>query len=247
MIKPTYRYRFAFALVACATLSAAQAENTFECPDSAAEELTRVARLYGPHISYGTTTNRYKYVIENASRPMDDVALGIACYRLANHYFRTNCSDYGYECPHPGTDLMEWPASMNNWIDKLKSQYPVLRQCPEKSIYSDDKLPVLRVSPVPSPEVLAQRITGWVELEVDVNAEGNVEKVIVVNSTSKLLEASAVEAARRFKYRPKLDDNYLPTAESGVKLTIKTDYSLLAKSSGCASELRYFSDCFWPN
>ena len=236
MIRPTYRYRFAIALVACATLTAAQAENDFECPDSAAEELTRAARLYGPNISYGTTTSRYSYVIENASRPMDDVARRAACFSLANHYFRTNCSDYGYECPHPGTDLMEWPASMNNWIDKLKSQYPILRQCPEKSIYRDDKLPTVAVLPIPSPEVLAQKITGWVELEVDIDAEGNVEKVILVDSTSNLLEASAVDAARRFKYRPKLDENYLPTAESGVTLTIRTNYSVLAKSSGCPSE-----------
>jgi TonB family protein len=223
------------ALVACATLTAAQAENDFECPDSAAEELTRVARLYGPHVPYGTTTDRYKYVIENATRPMDERALGLACYLLANHYFRTNCSDYGYECPHPGTDLMEWPTSMNNWVDKLKSQYPILRQCPEKSIYRDDKLPTVRVLPVPSPEVLAQKITGWVELEVDIDAEGNVEKVILVNSSSNLLEASAVDAARRFKYRPKLDENYVPIAESGVKLTVSTNYSVLAKFSGCKS------------
>lgn len=236
MNRPIDRYRFAIALVACATLTAAQAENDFECPDSAAEELTRVARLYGPHISYGTTTDRYKYVIENATRPMDDRALGLACYRLANHYFRTNCSDYGYECPHPGTDLMEWPASMNNWIDKLKSQYPILCQCPEKSIYRDDKLPTVRVLPIPSPEVLAQKITGWVELEVDIDAEGNVEKVILVDSTSNLLEASAVDAARRFKYRPKLDENYLPTAESGVRLTVSINYSVLARFSGCSLE-----------
>ena len=235
MNRPIDRYRFAIALVACATLTDAQATNDFECPDSAANELTRVARLFGPHISYGTTTSRYKYVIENASRPMGDLALGIACYRLANHYFRTNCSDYGYECPHPGTDLMEWPASMNNWIDKLKSQYPILRLCPEKSIYRDDKLPTVRVLPVPSPEVLAQKITGWVELEVDIDAEGNVEKVILVNSSSNLLEASAVDAARRFKYRPKLDENYVPIAENGVKLTVSTNYSVLAKFSGCTS------------
>ena len=236
MNRPIDRNRFAIALVAYATLTAAQAENDFDCPDSAAEELTSVARLYGPHISYGTTTSRYRYVIENASRPMDDVARGIACYSLANHYFRTNCSDYGYECPHPGTDLVEWPASMNNWIDKLKLQYPILRQCPEKSIYRDDKLPTVRVLPIPSPEVLAQEITGWVELEEDIDAEGNVEKVILVDSTSNLLEASAVDAAGRFKYRPRLDENYLPTAESGVKLTISTDYSVLARFSGCTSK-----------
>ncbi len=236
MKRPIDRHIFAIILVACTMLTAARAENDFECPDSAADELTRVARLSGPHISYGTTTDRYRYVIENASRPMDHVALGIACYRLANHYFRTNCSDYGYECPHPGTDLLEWPASMSNWIVKLKSQYEILRQCPEKSIYRDDKLPIISVLPIPSKEVLAQRVTGWVELEVDIDAEGNVEKVFVVNSTSNLLDASAVDAARRFKYLPKLDENYLRTAESGVKLSISTDYSVLARFSGCTSK-----------
>lgn len=236
MTIPKELYRFSIALVVCATVMTAQARSNFECPDSTSKELARVAGLYGPHISYGTTTDRYKYVIENATRPMDDRALGLACWRLANHYFRTNCSDYGYECPHPGTDLMEWPASMNNWIDKLKSQYPILRRCPEKSIYRDDKPPTVRVLPIPSPEVLAQKITGWVELEVDIDAEGNVGKVILVDSTSNLLEASAVDAARRFKYRPKLDENYLPTAESGVRLTVSINYSVLARFSGCSLE-----------
>ena len=150
---------------------------------------------------------------------MDDRALGLACFRLANHYFKTNCSDYGYECPPPGRELQEWPASINNWIDKLKSQYPILRQCPEKSIYRDDKLPVLRVLPVPSPDVLAQKITGWVELEVDIDAEGNVEKVMLVDSSSNLLESSAIDAARRFKYLPKVDENYEPIVSFPVKWT----------------------------
>lgn len=75
---PKERYRFAIAFVVCATVITAQAQKNFECPDSAAEELVEVAKLYGPHISYGTTTSRYKYIIENATRPMDDRALGMA-------------------------------------------------------------------------------------------------------------------------------------------------------------------------
>jgi TonB family protein len=215
---------------------AAHAEANFECPDTAAKELSRVAKLNGPQIAYGTTTDRYRYVIENATRPMDDRALGLACYRLANHYFTTNCSDYGYECPHPGDNPREWPASMNDWLDKLKSQYPILRQCAEKSIYRDDNLPTVRVLPIPSPEVLARKLTGWAELKVDIDAEGNVEKAIVVDSTSNLLEAAAVDAARHFKYQPRLDENFSPTSESGVTLTITTGYSDLARYSGCTSK-----------
>jgi TonB family protein len=236
MKMPKERYRFAIAFVVYITAMTAQAQSDFDCPDSAAKELVRIAMLIGPHISYGTTTGRYKYVIEKATRPMDDVALGSACYRLADHYFRTNCPDYGYECPPAHNELREWPASMNDWIDKLKSQYPVLRQCPEKSIYRDDKLPVLRVWPIPSPDVLARKITGWVELEVDIDAEGRVKKVTLINSSSNLLDASAIEAARRFRYQPTLDETYLRVAESGVKLTINTNYSVLARFSGCPSE-----------
>jgi TonB family protein len=233
---PKEWYRFAIAFVVYITAMTAQAQSDFDCPDSAAKELVRIAKLYGPHISYGTTTSRYEYVIENATRPMDDAALGLACIRLASHYFRANCPDYGYECPPAHNELREWPASMNNWIDKLKSQYPVLRQCPEKSIYRDDKLPFLRVLPVPSPDVLAQKITGWVELEVDIDVRGRVKKVTLINSSSNLLEASAIEAARQFRYQPTLDETYLRVAESGVKLTISTNYSVLAGFSGCSSE-----------
>lgn len=233
---PKKRYRFAIALVVCVTVVTAQAQSDFECPDSAAEELTTAAGLYGPQLSYGTTTMRYEYVIENATRPMDGPALQTACYKLANHYFRTNCSDYGYECPDTGDHGWESPPSMNNWIDKLKSQYPILRQCPEKSMHRDHKLPVLRVWPVPSSDVLAQKITGWVQLEVDIDFEGNVENVTLVDSSSSLIEGSSIEAARHFKYQPKVDENYLPIAESGVTLTIHTDYSDLARSSGCSLE-----------
>ena len=228
--------RFSIVLLVCAMATTAQAQRNFECPDSASDELVRLAGLYGPDISYGTTIDRFEYVIENATRPMDELALRIACYGLADHYFRTNCSDYGYECPHPGDELWVWPASMNNWIDKLKTQYPILRRCPEKSIYRDDRLPWLRGPPVPSADVLAQKITGWVELKVDISAQGNVENVMLVDSSSNLLEASAVDAARRFKYAPKVDENSVPIAESGARLTVSTDYALLANYSGCLSE-----------
>ena len=231
---PKERYRFVIAFVGFMIVVAAQAQPSIECPDAAAQDLLKVASGYGANSSFSTPAKRYEYVIEKASRPMDDRALRSACYRLANHYFTTNCSDYGYECPDLGSDIWKWPASMSDWIDKLKSQYPILRQCPEKSIYRDDKLPVVRVLPVPSPGVLAQKITGWVELEVDIDAEGNVEKVMLVDSSSILLEASAIDAARRFKYRPKVDENYEPIAESGVKLTVSTNYSILAKFSGCS-------------
>lgn len=228
------RHRFLIALVVCFTSMAAQAETDFECPDFNANELTRLARLYGPDPTYGTAIGRYKYVIKNASRPMDYHARGLACYNLASYYFRTNCSDYEYECPPRHNKLRQWPASLNDWIDKLKSQYPILLQCPEKSIYRDNKLPVVRVWSVPSPEILAQKITGWVELEVDIDTEGYVKNVVLVDSSSSLLGAPAVKAALNFRYYPAVDDNG-PISESGVPLTITTNYSDLAQFAGCAA------------
>jgi len=106
---------------------------------------------------------------------MDDFALQIACYQLARHYFRTDCSDYGYECPASSDERREWPAPMNNWIDKLKLLHPMHRRCPENSL--------------------------------DRDAQGRVQNVVLVDSSSGLLDASAIAAARRFRYRPEVDEN----------------------------------------
>lgn len=229
-------YRLFFALVAFGTVVGAKAQTQLQCPDSWSHDLLRIAREpYGDR-QFNTLVERYRYVIENATRPMDESALRSACYSLARHYFRTKCSDYGYKCPPRHNELLQWPASMNEWISELKANYPILRQCPEKSLYSDERLPVVRVLPIPTQESLAQGITGWVQLELDIDAQGTVENVSVIDSSSHLLEQAAINAARGFIYKPSRNEDYEPVPVAGVEATIRIDYGTLARFVGCPQD-----------
>lgn len=129
-------------LLACSIVAVA---DDFPCPDKQSQELlTKVRELNNIH-PLGRAEPGYARVIERASRrAMDDLPLRSACMNLASRTFRTNCADYGYECPHPGDDLMEWPAEINEWIPALKQNVPPLRSCPDSFISTDPKLPIVR-------------------------------------------------------------------------------------------------------
>ena len=164
---------------------------------------------------------------------MDDLPLRSACVNLASRTFRTNCSDYGYECPDPGSDFMEWPAQINGWIPELKTNVPALESCPDAYIRTDPKLPILRVVPAIPREVIDEKITGWVVLALDVDEFGKVANAQVTSSTSSQLEVPALEAARKFRYQKELVGNrYVPV--KGVGATVYFSYWLLAEAAGCS-------------
>ena len=147
--------------------------------------------------------------------------------------FRTNCSDYGYECPHPGADLKEWPAEINDWIPELRANVSALESCPDAYIRLDPKLPILRAAPNFPPKVVDEKITGWVVLALDVDEFGKVTNAQVASSTSSQLEAPALEAARKFRYQAELVGNRY-VAVKGVSAIVYFDYWSLAEAAGCS-------------
>ena len=206
----------------------------FPCPDEQSRELLyKVQELNSVH-PLSDAESGYARVIEQASRrAMDDLPLRTACWNLASRTFRTNCSDYGYKCPHPGSDLMEWPAQINDSIPELRANVPALESCPDAYIRTDPKLPIVRYAPVISDEVIDEKITGWVLLTLDVDEFGKVANAHVASSTSSRLEAPAIEATRKFRYQKELVGNrYVPV--TGVAATVYFSYWLLAEAAGCS-------------
>ncbi len=217
------------------------AQGDFICPDVRSQELLWVARGLS---KFGRTATGYRYVIENATRPMDETAQQRACIALATRYFRTNCPDYGYECPPAHNELQKWPALINDWVDQLKENHPILQNCPDRFIDRDTMLPTRRVSPVISEDMVAHAKTGWVELALDIDARGLVDHVALTKSSSPLFEQSAIDAASRFKYRPPTNEDHVPTFRAGVKTTIFFLYEALAKKAGCPELI--LPDQDWP-
>lgn len=218
-------------LLACGLEATA---SDFACPDEQSRELyARLLELNALH-PLSRAEHGYSELIEQASkRRMDDLILHRACFWVASRTFRTNCPDYGYECPSAGALTMEWPARINDWIPELKTNVPALESCPDAYIRIDPKLPVVRAVPDIPRDVIDEKITGWVAFALDVDEFGKVANAQVTSSTSSLLEAPAMEAARKFRYREELVGNR-HVAVKGVSATVHFHYWSLAEAAGCS-------------
>ena len=71
-------------------------------------------------------------------------------------------------------------------------------------------------------EAAARTTTGKVTLRFDVTPGGAVENVRAVSATDPCFVAAAVEAARRWRYAPKVVDGR-PVAQRGVETVLRFD------------------------
>ena len=206
----------------------------FPCPDDLSLELYAKLQELNTLHPLSRAEPGYSNLIEQASkRSMDDLTLRSACFWLASRTFRTNCSDYGYECPGPGSNPIKWPAQINDWIPELRTNVPALELCPDAYIRTDPKLPIVRAAPAIPREVIDKKITGWVVMALDVGELGKVANAEVTSSTSSQLEAPALEAARKFRYQKELVGNRF-VAVKDVSAIVYFFYWSLAEAAGCS-------------
>jgi TonB family protein len=84
----------------------------------------------------------------------------------------------------------------------------------------EDFLPIVKIAPEYPADALALRLEGHVIVEFTVDENGGVEDPFVVESSSPLFEAAALEAVSKFKYMPRLVDGN-PVAVPGVRNLIR--------------------------
>jgi len=65
---------------------------------------------------------------------------------------------------------------------------------------------IVQVAPVYPERALARRLEGYVLMEFTVTRTGTVEDVVVLEATPALFERPAVQAALKFKYKPRIVD-----------------------------------------
>ncbi len=65
---------------------------------------------------------------------------------------------------------------------------------------------LVRVSPIYPARALAQGIEGYVIVQFDVDVNGKVTNVVVVESSHSVFEREARKAAQRFKFKPRVVD-----------------------------------------
>jgi protein TonB len=83
---------------------------------------------------------------------------------------------------------------------------------------------VVKVAPVYPMRALQRRLEGYVVVEFVVTSSGAVRDVTVIESTAEIFEEAAVEAAMKFKYKPRIVDG-TPIEVPGVRnqITFKLD------------------------
>ena len=81
---------------------------------------------------------------------------------------------------------------------------------------SGDLLPIVAVAPAYPARALARHLEGYVVVEYTVTVTGGVRDAFVVASSSSIFDRSALEAAYKFKYKPRVVDGQ-PVEVPGVQ------------------------------
>lgn len=165
------------------------------------------------------------FVIESATRPMDERSLTTACFNLARElYFEENFD--------PGADVFGL-IPPEDAVGPLRRKHPILSNCPTHSLYQP-QLPV-RIPGVyiPPKDAVRHGVTGWVELEVNVSNDGIVETARIVDSSDSRLEKGVIDYVLEFRYpkRPHFDGQFM--RRKGLKVRIVIDYFQVAREKGC--------------
>jgi protein TonB len=95
-------------------------------------------------------------------------------------------------------------------------------------MFDGDLLPLQRIPPQYPRDAARNGITGWVQLEVLVNADGTVRSAKVIDAKPRgIFEAAAVQAVMRWKFKPKIE-NGKPVEQRGAQ---KIDFNLNASKA----------------
>lgn len=84
-------------------------------------------------------------------------------------------------------------------------------------IFTDGPLvAMVRVAPVYPARALTYGIEGYVVVQFDISAEGQVLNVVIIESTDSVFDSAAIKAAKRFKFKPRVV-NGLALASYGIQ------------------------------
>jgi TonB family protein len=98
----------------------------------------------------------------------------------------------------------------------------------------EEYLPIVHVAPIYPVRALERGLEGYVIVQYTVNPNGSTENVTVIESSSTLFDESAIESAKKYKYKPRVV-NGTPVAVEGV--TSKLVFELAADANpGAAGE-----------
>ncbi len=123
-----------------------------------------------------------------------------------------------FEPPIPRVDKM--PIGSVN----VAAEVDVSSDAFNLGVSEGDYLPLVKISPIYPPRALARGIEGWVMLEFTVTENGAVTDIRVIDSQpkSKIFHRASIDAASRWKYKPRvIDGNAVAVQGVRHKITFK--------------------------
>jgi Gram-negative bacterial TonB protein C-terminal len=225
MSSPAMTWSIVGALCVITSAVAAPCDPSFECPDERSLHLLNVAVLPRSQHGFKDLRDAFAFVIENSAREMDAPALRIACSRLAYELYVNEYLD-------PGSDAFGLIPPKDAALP-LRKRHPILAKCPYHALY-ETQLPIRIPGPYSPPDdAVRHGVTGWVDLELDVSADGKVESARITDSSNPILEPGVVDYVLKFRY-PKsshYDGQFM--RRQGFQVRIITDYFQIARAKGC--------------
>lgn len=88
-----------------------------------------------------------------------------------------------------------------------------------------DIVPIVKVNPQYPREAAMKGLEGYVQLNVDIQKDGSVSNVRIVNSSPRrVFDRAAVSAASKYKYRPQIRDGKPVLVQNfGIQIDFKID------------------------
>lgn len=122
--------------------------------------------------------------------------------------------------PQPDLDLSDAGGAFDDTITvalvrpSLEFGVDIARS--SMSATDGEYLPIVKVAPVYPTRALQRRLEGYVIVEFVVTANGAVRDVSVIESSDAVFERAAIDAAMKFRYKPRVVDGS-PIEVAGVQ------------------------------
>ena len=120
------------------------------------------------------------------------------------------------DIPQPDIDNSEFDSTMAVSVSNPNMDMDIDSNLGDFSLAEGDYLPLVRVEPMYPRRAQSRGLEGYCDLQLTVTPAGTTADVRVIECSSSLFERASVQAAQKFKYKPRVV-NGTPVAVPGVK------------------------------
>lgn len=120
------------------------------------------------------------------------------------------------ELPQQNTDSSDFDSAVAVSAPNLNLDVGLDSELGNFGLAEGDYLPLVRVDPIYPRRAQSRGLEGYCDLELTVTPTGGTTDVTVIECSSSLFERASVQAAQKFKYKPRVVDG-TAIASPGVR------------------------------